>query len=117
MFRDIPVITANLCDQLQDICERLPVGKFVLLFTQKKQGFSDGSCMVQEEENMDQDMGWKEYFSDDSRYADLINGVVCGGRQMISEGHLKEADTQTVFFGRRYLRQNGLRQVREDAGG
>lgn len=47
---------------------------------------------------MVQDTGWKEFFSDDERYADLINGIGCKGQQMVAKEDLQELDTQTGFF-------------------
>lgn len=47
------------------------------------------------------DTGWKEYFSDNRRYADLINGLGCGGRQMVREDDLQELDSQGGFFEHR----------------
>lgn len=47
---------------------------------------------------MVKDIGWKAFLSDDERYADLINGIGCGGMQVVSRADLHEADTQTGFF-------------------
>lgn len=47
---------------------------------------------------MEHDMGWKEYLSDDERYADIINGIACNGRQIVTKDDLQEADTQTGFL-------------------
>lgn len=47
---------------------------------------------------MKKDTGWKEYLSDNNRYADLINGLGCGGRQVITGKDLSERDTQTGIF-------------------
>lgn len=41
------------------------------------------------------DITWKDYFSDDERYADLINGLGCGGRQVVTKDDIQELDTQT----------------------
>lgn len=62
------------------------------------------SC-TQEEVNMVRDSGWKSYFSDDARYADVINALGCGGEQVVAADDLRELDTQTGFvkesgFGR-----------------
>ena len=32
---------------------------------------------------MEKDVSWKEYFRDDERYADVINGIGFGGRESI----------------------------------
>ena len=47
---------------------------------------------------MDQDKGWKVLFSDDERFADLVNGYACGGAQVLRGSDLQELDTQTGFF-------------------
>ena len=44
---------------------------------------------------MTHDITWKDYFSDNERYADLINGLGCGGRQVVTKSDLQELDTQT----------------------
>lgn len=46
---------------------------------------------------MEQDIAWKNYFSDDERYADIINGIACGGSQKVTKGDLQELDTQTYL--------------------
>lgn len=47
---------------------------------------------------MAQDIEWKEYFADNDRYADIINGIGCGGRQIIAGNNLQELDTQVGFL-------------------
>ncbi|MCM1047993.1 MAG: Rpn family recombination-promoting nuclease/putative transposase [Clostridiales bacterium] len=47
---------------------------------------------------MNKDIGWKGYLADNDRYADIINGVCCKGRQMVTGDDLKELDTQTGFL-------------------
>ncbi len=47
---------------------------------------------------MDNDACWKEFFSDNERYADIINGLGCGGRQVVSGEELEEVDSQTGFW-------------------
>lgn len=47
---------------------------------------------------MAQDVTWKSYFSDDERYADIINGIGCGGRQLVTKDDLQELDTQTGIW-------------------
>lgn len=39
---------------------------------------------------MERDMGWKGYFSDDERHADVINGIACNGRQVVRKSELQE---------------------------
>ena len=46
---------------------------------------------------MEHDVGWKGYLSDDERYADVINGIACGGQQVVKKSDLQELDTQTGF--------------------
>ena len=50
---------------------------------------------TQEELNMknDKDMGWKVYFSDNERYADIINGLGCEGQQLVKDTDLCEDDS------------------------
>ena len=47
---------------------------------------------------MEKDLLQKRYLSDNERYADLINGFLFAGRQVVSAGHLAELDTQTGFW-------------------
>lgn len=56
---------------------------------------------------MELDVSWKTYFRDDERYADIINGVGCGGQQLVTKEDLQEADTQT-FLGNLYRRRKGI---------
>lgn len=44
---------------------------------------------------MEKDTGWKTYFSDKQRYADIINGIGCAGAQIVKSADLKEEDGQT----------------------
>lgn len=46
---------------------------------------------------MRKDMGWKGFLSDDERYADVINGIWCKGKQIVKKEDLQEMDTQTGF--------------------
>lgn len=55
---------------------------------------------------MAQDVSWKAFFSDDGRYADIINGIGFNGRQAVTAGDLQEMDTQTGFVhGPKFIRQ------------
>lgn len=55
---------------------------------------------------MVRDIEWKGFFSDDERYADIINGIACQGRQMVTKTDLQELDTQTGFLRRvKFIRQ------------
>ncbi len=47
---------------------------------------------------MVRDIEWKEFFSDDERYADIINGIACQGRQAVTKTDLQELDTQIGFL-------------------
>lgn len=49
----------------------------------------------QEELNMEKDIGWKTYFSDKRRYADIINGIGCAGVQVVRDADLTEVEGQT----------------------
>lgn len=53
---------------------------------------------TREEVNMVRDIEWKEFFSDDERYADIINGIACQGRQAVTKTDLQELDTQIGFL-------------------
>ena len=46
---------------------------------------------------MDKDMVKKLCLADDARYADLINGLLCEGKQKVQANDLIEMDTQSVF--------------------
>ena len=51
---------------------------------------------------MEMDVCWKEYFRDDARYADVINGIGGGGQQLVRGEDLQEVDSQTIvgrWFG------------------
>ncbi len=50
---------------------------------------------------MEKDVSWKEYFRDDERYADVINGIGCGGLQLVAGEDLQEVEAQTIL-GRMY---------------
>ncbi len=52
---------------------------------------------AKEEKNMEMDVCWKEYFRDDARYADVINGIGGCGQQLVQAKDLQEADSQTIF--------------------
>ena len=64
---------------------------------------------------MEKDVSWKEYFRDDERYADVINGIGCGGLQLVAGEELQEADSQTIL-GRMFgLAGRGKRVRMRDA--
>ena len=54
---------------------------------------------------MGKDGGWKSYFHDNRRYADLINGVVCHGKQIVKETDLQEEDVSAKEKRRDILRK------------
>ena len=43
---------------------------------------------------MENDEFMSVFLSDSRRYADLINGITCGGEQIVSAGDIREADTK-----------------------
>ena len=47
---------------------------------------------------MEKDLQKKGYFYDPERFADLINGVVCSGKRILSPSDLTDMDSQTGFF-------------------
>ena len=63
---------------------------------------------------MEIDVCWKEYFRDDARYADLINGIGCNGQQLVKANDLQETDSQMVI-GKRYkaLEKGGRIHIRD----
>ncbi|MBD5465092.1 MAG: transposase [Lachnospiraceae bacterium] len=48
---------------------------------------------------MEKDLLQKRYLSDNERYADLINGFLFAGSQIVTAEHLTELDSQTGFWG------------------
>ena len=48
---------------------------------------------------------WNVYFEDNHRYADLINGIGCGGMQFVKDTDLDEADTTAKKKSRDILRK------------
>ncbi len=44
---------------------------------------------------MGKDVKWCDYFKDNRRYADIINGVLCKGQQVVSQEDLTELDTRS----------------------
>lgn len=47
---------------------------------------------------MEKDLRKKSYFSDEERFADLINGIVGAGKRIVSPLDLTDMDSQTGFF-------------------
>ena len=52
---------------------------------------------------MKQDLLAKRYYSDNRRFADLINGIVCNGIPVVKQEDLSEMDTETSQGKRRDL--------------
>ena len=52
---------------------------------------------------MKQDLLAKRYYSDNRRFADLINGIVCNGIPIVKQEDLSEMDTETSQGKRRDL--------------
>ena len=49
---------------------------------------------------MEKDVEWKSFFEDNHRYADIINGIGCGGMQVVKDTDLTEVfhtDVKQVF--------------------
>ncbi len=54
---------------------------------------------------MAQDIEWKGFLADNDRYADIINGICCGGKQVVNGSDLHELDSQVSFLrGPRFVR-------------
>lgn len=54
---------------------------------------------------MGKDGGWKTFFHDNRRYADLINGIGCDGEQIVKETDLLEEDVSAKEKSRDILRK------------
>ena len=52
---------------------------------------------------MKQDLLAKRYYSDNRRFADLINGIVCNGIPIVKQEDLSEMDTENGQGKRRDL--------------
>lgn len=66
---------------------------------------------------MKRDLQKKGYFYDPERFADLINGVVCSGRQILSPSNLTDLDSQTGQFDAsagQEKQQNNLKERHRD---
>ena len=61
---------------------------------------------------MKNDVLTKEFFSDDARYADLINGLGCDGKQIVRKEDLQELDTQTGTVRLSSQRKKGRRKIK-----
>lgn len=52
--------------------------------------------------------GWNVFLEDNSRFADLINGIGCGGKQFLKETDISEADVSAGKKSRDILRKVAL---------
>ena len=57
---------------------------------------------------MGKDVEWVEFFEDDCRYADAINGIIFSGKQVVSEADLSELDTRAGKKVRDLVRNTAL---------
>lgn len=57
---------------------------------------------------MGKDVEWKDFFEDNHRYADIINGIGCGGAQVVKDTDLVEVDTAVKKKNRDLLRKAAL---------
>ena len=57
---------------------------------------------------MKQDLLAKRYYSDNRRFADLINGIVCNGIPIVKQEDLSEMDTETSQGKRRDLERRAV---------
>lgn len=53
---------------------------------------------IRQEEYMEKDIFLKRFFSDNERYADLINGIGCNGEQIVCEDDLQELDSNSGIW-------------------
>jgi len=54
---------------------------------------------------MEKDVKWRDYFEDNCRYADIINGLGCAGVQIVSPEVLTELDTKSKSKTRDLIRK------------
>ena len=57
---------------------------------------------------MEKDVKWSDFFEDNRRYADIINAVMCGGQQIVSQEDLMELDTRSKKKFRDVVRRVAL---------
>ena len=57
---------------------------------------------------MEKDTKWKEFFQDNARYADVINGIGCQGVQLVDPADLTEMDSQSGAKARDQLRKAAM---------
>ena len=63
---------------------------------------------VTEGMHMKKDVGWKSFFEDNHRYADVINGVGCNGKQFVKDTDLQEVETVVKGKARDLLRRTAF---------
>ncbi|MBO5278188.1 MAG: transposase [Lachnospiraceae bacterium] len=61
---------------------------------------------------MEKDVTKKSCLSDKERYADLINGLIFQGKQLVQAGDLTDMDSQTGMWGRGFLRGRWQRRLK-----
>lgn len=61
---------------------------------------------------MEEDLVKKRYFSDNERFADLINGYGFGGNQVVSADDLEERDSQTGLWLRFPRKRFGWKKLK-----
>ena len=57
---------------------------------------------------MKKDVGWKSFFEDNRRYADMINGAACGGMQYVKPDDLQEVDSASKGKARDLVRKTAF---------
>ena len=57
---------------------------------------------------MEKDITWSDFFEDNSRYADIINGLGCAGSQLVASEDLSELDTKKRSKTRDLIRKAAL---------
>ena len=62
---------------------------------------------------MERDLQKKGYFYDPERFADLINGVLCSGRQVLAPSDLTDLDSQTGQFNVPDYRERQRRKLKD----
>lgn len=67
-----------------------------------------GSCQKDRRKEMEKDTSWKVFFARNDRYADIINGLGCGGSRIVRAEDLQEADSGSGKRSRDVLRKVAL---------
>jgi len=81
-------------------------GKSMLLISNRDKSrrlFEDSSC--EEEQNMEKDLTKKRCLADNERYADIINGIVFQGKQLLRAEDLTELDSQVWSINRLFRKR------------